>query len=102
MMFPSAAEVLLSYLVGFHSERSKECSTGDKLRMKMVPGDKVAFPICQSWTAGDPGSCSLTSARALSPDSPAIHYQDVWRAHQTTSGAVWCHISDTLRRLMFR
>lgn len=107
MTFSSSAEVLLSHSAALLGDRrgflflfsplkrSKECSTGDKQRMKMGPGDKAAFPISRSWTEGDPGSCCLANTTALSPDSPAIHYQDVRCVHQTTSGALWCHISAT-------
>lgn len=107
MMFSSSAEVLLSHVPALLGDaggflfflsplnRSKECSIGDKHCMKMGPGDKAAFPISRSWTEEDPGSCCLANTGALSPDSPAIHYQDVRCAHQTTSGAPWCHISAT-------
>lgn len=107
MMFSSVAEVLLSHLARFHSAArknsfffpffkcSRENSAVDKHHMKMGPGDEAAFPVSRPRTAGDPWSSCLTNPEAPSPDSPAIHYRDVRRAHQTTSGALWCHISGT-------
>lgn len=55
--------------------------------------DKAGFPISSSWT-GKPSSSWLAKLGMLSPDSPTVHYLDVWHTNPNTFHSPRCRISN--------